>query len=97
MGWSIWSPLPLNIEDTYKIKITSGLKPERSFTFLTHAVEDVQIVGVQNLGDDTFEVTYKMIFQRVKADYMKHMPQRSDPEPKRTVVWAKLDDEWKIQ
>jgi len=88
---------PSIIEATEEIKSSSGLKTERSFTFHTHTIEDIQIVGVKDLGNDTYEVEYNPGFKRVNADYMKHVLQRSDPEPNRTMVFAKYDDEWKIQ
>ena len=88
---------PSIIDATEEIKSSSGLKTERSFTFHTHTIEDIQIVGVKDLGNDTYEVEYNPGFKRVKADYMKHVLQRSDPEPNRTMVFAKYDDGWKIQ
>ena len=88
---------PSIIDATEEIKSSSGLITERSFTFYTHTIEDVQIVGVKGLGDDIYEVQYKPVFKRVNDDYMKHVPHRSDPVPNRTMVFAKYDDEWKVQ
>ena len=70
---------PSIIDATEEIKSSSGLKTERSFTFYTHTIEDIQIVGVKDLGNDTYEIKYKPVFKRVNDDYMKHVPQRSDP------------------
>jgi hypothetical protein len=96
-GLEYFESTPSIIDATEVIRSSSGPITERSFTFYTHSIEEIQIVGVKNLGDDTYEVQYKPIFKRVNDDYMKHFPQRSDPDPNRTMVFAKDDDEWKVK
>lgn len=88
---------PSIIDATERIKSPSGQITERSFTFYTHTIEDVQIVGVKKLGEDNYEVQYQPVFKRVNDNYMKHIPHRSDPGPNRTMVFAKYDGEWKTQ
>ena len=96
-GLEYMESTPSIIDAINEINSSSGRRRERSFTFYTHTIDEVEFVGIKDLGNETYEVTYKPLFKRVNDDYMKHVPHWSGPVPDRTMIFAKFDGEWQIQ
>jgi len=96
-GLQYMESTPSIIDATEKIQTPTGIITERSFTFYTHTIEDIEISWVKALGDEAYEVTYKPFFKRVRDDYMKHVPHWSEPVPNRKMILVKYDSVWKVQ
>lgn len=96
-GLEYMESAPSIIVSIDEINSSSGRIRERSYTFYTHTIDEIEFVGYRDLGNETYEVTYTPLFKRVNDAYMKHVPHWSGPVPDRTMVITKHDEEWKIQ